>query len=279
MAWYYKDAGANTAGPVGKAQLQQLIKAGQINGQTLVRNDKITNWRPLSDMVRGKSTPGQAPPPPPQEHPAAQDPEPFPDNQQPAVVPPTSVCSQCGRSVPQDQVVTYDDQVICAACKPIVVQKMKEGVAICGALSYAGFWIRFVAKFIDGIIMAVVQWLLLIPLGIMTMGAYSPTSGELPSGGFLMAAGLQQLVSIIIPAVYNTFFVGRFGATPGKMACRLNVVQPDGGKVSYMRALGRNFAEWISAIILGIGYLMAAFDSEKRSLHDRVCGTRVVYKS
>ena len=278
MAWYYKDAGANTAGPVDKAELQRLIKAGQINGRTLVRSDTMADWKPLSEMVHSKSATGQAPAPPPEENSVASGSGPVSDNRPPSVVPPTSVCSQCGRSVPRDQVVTYDDQVICAACKPIVVQKIKEGVGIRGAFAYAGFWIRFVAKFIDGIIMAVVQWLLFIPLGIMSMGAYSPASGELPSGGFLMAAGLQQLVSIIIPAVYNTFFVGRFGATPGKMACRLKVVQPDGGKVSYMRALGRNFAEWISAIILGIGYLMAAFDSEKRSLHDRVCSTRVVYK-
>jgi uncharacterized RDD family membrane protein YckC len=34
---------------------------------------------------------------------------------------------------------------------------------------------------------------------------------------------------------------------------------------------------WISAFILMIGYIMAAFDSEKRALHDRICETRVIY--
>ncbi|HET6371045.1 MAG TPA: RDD family protein, partial [Nitrospiria bacterium] len=43
-------------------------------------------------------------------------------------------------------------------------------------------------------------------------------------------------------------------------------------------ACGRYFAEILSGIILCIGYIMAAFDDEKRALHDRICGTRVIKK-
>jgi uncharacterized RDD family membrane protein YckC len=42
------------------------------------------------------------------------------------------------------------------------------------------------------------------------------------------------------------------------------------------RAFGRYFGKLLSAIILGIGYIMAAFDSEKRALHDMICDTRVI---
>jgi uncharacterized RDD family membrane protein YckC len=62
------------------------------------------------------------------------------------------------------------------------------------------------------------------------------------------------------------------------MALGLIVTNPERQKISYLRALGRTFAEWISSIILAIGYLMAGFDEEKRTLHDRICSTRVVYK-
>ena len=72
--------------------------------------------------------------------------------------------------------------------------------------------------------------------------------------------------------------MGRFGATPGKMACGLKVVMADGGKVTYLRALGRAFSEILSGIILYIGYIMAGFDDEKRALHDRICDTRVIKK-
>jgi uncharacterized RDD family membrane protein YckC len=55
-------------------------------------------------------------------------------------------------------------------------------------------------------------------------------------------------------------------------------VVADGGRVSYSRALGRHFAKWLSSIILGIGFIMAVFDDERRTLHDRICETRVVRK-
>ena len=63
------------------------------------------------------------------------------------------------------------------------------------------------------------------------------------------------------------------------MICRLKVVRPNGEPVTYLRAFGRAVAEMLSNYLMLIGYLMAAFDSEKRSLHDRICDTRVVYKS
>jgi uncharacterized RDD family membrane protein YckC len=54
------------------------------------------------------------------------------------------------------------------------------------------------------------------------------------------------------------------------------VITADGEPITYWRAFGRYFGKLLSGIILGIGYLMAAFDEEKRALHDRICHTRVV---
>jgi uncharacterized RDD family membrane protein YckC len=62
------------------------------------------------------------------------------------------------------------------------------------------------------------------------------------------------------------------------MACRIKVVTAEGGQVSYLRAFGRYWAKGVSAIICLAGYIMAAFDDEKRALHDRMCNTRVVFK-
>jgi uncharacterized RDD family membrane protein YckC len=72
--------------------------------------------------------------------------------------------------------------------------------------------------------------------------------------------------------------VGKNGATVGKMACGIRVVGADGKSVGYGKSTGRYFAKMLSYIIILIGYIMAAFDDEKRSLHDRLCETRVVYK-
>jgi len=81
-------------------------------------------------------------------------------------------------------------------------------------------------------------------------------------------------------AIYEKAFasyLGRYGATPGKMAVKIRVVTPDGGPISYGRATGRFFADILSGMICYIGYLMVAFDKEqRRALHDHICGTRVV---
>jgi len=54
------------------------------------------------------------------------------------------------------------------------------------------------------------------------------------------------------------------------------VVRSDGSALSTGRIIGRYFSEMLSSMILCIGYLMVAFDEERRGLHDRICDTRVI---
>jgi uncharacterized RDD family membrane protein YckC len=106
-------------------------------------------------------------------------------------------------------------------------------------------------------------------LGLATGAAGNPAA-------LVGVQGVLILLQLAIGVSYTVYFLGRFGATPGKMACKLRVVRSDGSPVTYGRAFGRHFAEWLSGLILYIGYIMVGFDDEKRSLHDRVCDTRVV---
>ena len=57
------------------------------------------------------------------------------------------------------------------------------------------------------------------------------------------------------------------------------MIRVDGGRITAGLAIGRYFAKnWLNLFTLLIGYIIAAFDDEKRALHDRICDTRVVYK-
>jgi len=94
----------------------------------------------------------------------------------------------------------------------------------------------------------------------------------------LALEGLVWFSLLLFGAAYETFMIGRYEATLGKMVCGLRVVRSDGGKVSYGRSLGRYFAKHLSSFALGIGYIMAGLDDEKRALHDRICDTRVIKK-
>jgi len=147
------------------------------------------------------------------------------------------------------------------------------GTVAAAALPYAGFWIRVVAKLVDSAIL----WAAGIALHFVVAPLLYGTGPNTPSP-FLDERPPVLLLQFAVAAAYYTAFVGRYAATPGKMAAGLKIVTPAGGAVTYGTALCRYFAEILSSVLLGIGYLMVAFDIEKRGLHDRICRTRVVFK-
>jgi uncharacterized RDD family membrane protein YckC len=183
-------------------------------------------------------------------------------------------CSQCGQAKSEQELAHFGDILVCGACKPAYAQGLGEGVAARAAFHYAGFWIRFVAIVIDGLIVgfssAAVQAILLPGLR---------SASSLADRSFTLAlVGLAYVIGVVIGATYEGVFVNKLGATPGKLALGLRVVRPDGGPVSLGRAVGRYFAKILSAMILLIGYIMAGFDREKRALHDMIVDTRVIRK-
>jgi uncharacterized RDD family membrane protein YckC len=249
MNLYYAD-GDRQVGPIGKNELQSLIKAKKINSQTLVWQPGMETWEELGLFARRKA-------------------QSSPRSTQPAPVVTTkrqSVCSECGRAFAEDDMIRFTDTWVCAACKPILVQKIKEGVTIAGVMEYAGFWIRLGAWFI----LAIASTIVYLPLSFMGIFSFDQPAA------FAIIQLFSMILNFLIPAAFDTWFVGKYAATPGKMACKLKIVLADGCRVSFARAIGRHFAKYISGLVFCIGYIMAGFDDEKRSLHDRICDTRVI---
>ena len=123
--------------------------------------------------------------------------------------------------------------------------------------AYAGFWRRFGAYLIDAILLAVV-------------------------GGILNAIVGRTLGNALGTLIFLGYFAYMESSpnqgTIGKMALGIKVTDLDGNPISFGRALGRNAAKFISAIILLIGFIMAAFTARKQALHDMIAGTLVVTK-
>ena len=163
--------------------------------------------------------------------------------------------------------------MVCGNCKPIYVQRLREGGgAVPGGLNYAGFWIRFGARVLDGILAQVVFIPLRLVLGLGAFGNASPDNA-LALG---IMAIMLTLVQVVALAIYEILMTGMRGATLGKMALGLKVVRADGSPISMGLSTGRYFATYVSGITLFIGYMMAGWDNQKRSLHDRICETRVI---
>ena len=89
--------------------------------------------------------------------------------------------------------------------------------------------------------------------------------------------GIAFFVNLAIGFTYYVLLLTAYGATLGKMAMGVKIVTPDGGPISFGRAAGRYFcANYLETLTLTIGYLIALFDDQNRTLHDRICGTRAI---
>ena len=260
MDWFYADSGKQV-GPIEDPVFRQLAAAGIIKNDTLVWRAGMANWQAYQTI----EMPIQPPP-------------------LDAAVSTPHVCSECGKPYPPDELVAFGSSLVCANCKPVFTQKLREGIRPANATRYGGFWLRYVALLVDSTLLSIVIYLIVIVVFGIMLGIYgiSWIDPKQPQnemvGKFLVFEGLLVLLSLILSAIYEIWMVAKYGATVGKMLLKLRVTMADGGNLSYGRSAARHFAKYVSGLILYIGYIMAAFDEEKRSLHDRMCDTLVVKK-
>ena len=181
-----------------------------------------------------------------------------------------TTCTQCGQSFDSSDVVSIKGLPVCISCKPLLLKKIQEGDSSFTGFIYKGFWIRGVADVIDGLILGISYQS--IDIFVRLLGFDTVTDPFSAFSIFSLAISIKFLINI----VYYVFFNGRYGATPGKMVIGAKIANTDGSPISYTKAFARFFAEMLSGFIFGIGYIMAAFDSQKRALHDRICSTLVI---
>jgi uncharacterized RDD family membrane protein YckC len=199
------------------------------------------------------------------------------------MTPQTYYCSECGRPAAPEELARFGDRLVCPNCKNAYAQKLREGVAPTGAVQYGGFWMRFVAYLIDGIIVGIPMGILAMVLvggsmfSMMRLEPNAPPEEALAAMiPMFSSMAVLSMAGMVVYCTYETFFLVKFGATPGKMAMGLKVIRPDGSGIQIGRAIGRHFSKVVSGMILYIGYIMIGFDAEKRGLHDMICDTRVI---
>jgi hypothetical protein len=107
MAWYYA-LNNEQKGPVEQVEFDALLQQGTINNSTLVWREGMATWLPYGQTVNPVSA-GEA-------------------TNAPSAIAGSIICGECGRAFAADQVIKIGNRYICAACKPTVVQKMREGV-------------------------------------------------------------------------------------------------------------------------------------------------------
>jgi uncharacterized RDD family membrane protein YckC len=157
-------------------------------------------------------------------------------------------CPNCGKQ-------NDDSAAFCQVCGVAFQAKAAPApAAVVTTGAYAGFWVRFVAFIIDACILA-------LGTGIVTAATF----------------GAGIVLTFVAPWLYEAFMLSsEWQATVGKRAMSIVVTGAGGGRISFARATGRHFAKYVSAFILLIGFIMAAFTAKKQALHDMMAETLVI---
>ncbi len=194
---------------------------------------------------------------------------------------PQAYCTQCGRQFSVDDLMLFGQSYVCADCKPSFLQRVREGSTAGVALRYASFGRRLVAVIIDGVILVIVSLVINAVFGVTLVApppAATPAEAAAAMGSaFARLFGVAFFVNLGIGFAYYVVLLTAYGATLGKMAMGVKIVTADGGPLSSGRSTARYFcANFLEAFTLWIGYLIAVFDDQNRTLHDRICGTRAI---
>jgi uncharacterized RDD family membrane protein YckC len=156
--------------------------------------------------------------------------------------------------------------------------------------NYAGFWMRFVAVIIDGIIIGIMQFVVIMPiLAMLGLGFASMQDFNFNNiteedavgmaGAIIAAMTAISGVSFVIQTLYFSLMESsKYQATVGKMALGLKVTDMNGDKLDFVKALLRQVCKIISGMIFLIGYIMAGLTEKKQALHDMIAGALVVRK-
>jgi hypothetical protein len=110
MLWYYQEDGIQI-GPLTETEFEQKVMAGQVTHQTMVWNEGLVGWQTYASVMGAMAAPPVS-------------------KQQ---------CTQCGQSFAESDLVRFETSLICAKCKPLFFQSLKEGIQPVGV----GVWRHF----------------------------------------------------------------------------------------------------------------------------------------
>ena len=172
----------------------------------------------------------------------------------------------------------------CGAPLPAAAQPAQGSAAAASAyatpepqVQYQGVAIRFVALFIDGIILGIIGYILIFLFAASAITVDTSTGAVSIGPAYYAAVALV----IVIELLYFTLLLGRYGQSVGMMAVKIKVVsEVDSGPITYGAAFIRTILLYIDEIPYAIPFLLGAIliwtSDKKQRLGDRVAHTVVL---
>jgi len=140
-------------------------------------------------------------------------------------------------------------------------------------LAFAGFWRRVAAFVLDEALIMFVS-LQFRTHFIADSLPHRPRQIQF----FLGLAAFWPVVVLFRWCYFAAFESSPLRATPGKLAAGLYVTDTHGERLTFGRATGRYFAKILSALPLGVGFIMAGLTPKKQALHDLITECLVLRK-
>src|ERR1700735_1592554 len=194
-------------------------------------------------------------------------------------------CSACGQPMATASTVQPTGASPILTAPPTYIPPVQTSwqAPIARPVAYAGFWLRFVAWFIDRIVLQIAGSIITLPFATSVVGLRElmrshPSS---PEDFIPLFENMRKffLIILVLEWLYYALLESSiWQATLGKKALGLEVTDLAGARITFGRATGRYFARYISFFTLGIGYIMAGFTKKKQALHDMIAGTLVIRK-
>ena len=149
-------------------------------------------------------------------------------------------------------------------------------------LDYVGFGARLMASIIDGAIIITITAVMLALLYGSVASQVNVMPADLTFRTFLQQLFAVQgtagfLIRWVFPTVYAVTLLYLMRATPGKYLLGMAVVDAKTGKRATARQYSiRELAEFISFLVLFLGYFWIIWDKRKQAWHDKLAGTVVI---
>ncbi|MEO5830912.1 MAG: RDD family protein [Rhodanobacter sp.] len=224
-------------GPYKEEDVREWLRSGQVSSADLAWYEGLADWQPLSVL--------------------------FPD----AVSAPPAAATNNPYSAP---------------ASPLLPQTTAASLE-----DYAGFWKRVAAYILDAIVLYIPQVLIENAFGgtaakaalqqAILDGAGNPEAMMAANAHYYGVMWPAILLMLVMAFLYFAICESSaWQGTVGKLALGIRVTGLDGKRITFAKALGRYFAKILSAIILGIGFLMVGWTQRKQGLHDMICSTLVL---
>jgi uncharacterized RDD family membrane protein YckC len=146
-----------------------------------------------------------------------------------------------------------------------------KGIYMPTRSSLASFWWRLLAYFIDYIIIIIIAVVIAtIYYTVIAFLTHDVQAAE-------QSESALNLLGIVVMILYHAVFEAtNLRGSIGKMVCKLSVVDVNGKRLGFGKALARNAGKLLSGLILGLGFLNILWDNRRQGWHDELAKTYVI---